>query len=362
MGNPFSLEEFIMDEVKDKISILLGPTGVGKSTFINSITKKKDECKVGNGSDSCTKKIQQCDISVDGINYYFIDTPGLDDGKGDDENIVEIGNIRKKYPRINVFIICLKIDDMRLTSSLKKSLIKFMEIFPCSSFWEHVLILRSFSERTKKFPSKKKKVEGILAKSIRDDPDLSKFMSKFGINYPSNIKEFYVESEPDEEGNLDEDTLNEFKAIYNSIKNIHPIYKEVEEEIKEYVNEEKYGDLKVIHIKTDKHIKFKDFDGEEHEIVQNILDERYNLNGLKPILIEVKREQKEEPRGPLCWKNQYETNYYLVKYYDFDGNRKRVQSFLEYRWERKDNEAEIKGEEYRKKLYNDITGGNCCPA
>ena len=161
---------------------------------------------------------------------------------------------------------------------------------------------------------------------------------------------------------MDEDTLNEFKAIYNNIKNIHPIYKEVEEEIKEYVNEEKYGDLKVIHIKTDKHIKFKDFDGEEHEIVQNISDERYNLNGLKPILIEVKREQKEEPRGPLCWKNQYETNYYLVKYYDFDGNRKRVQSFLEYRWERKDNEGEIKGEEYRKKLYNDNTGDNCYSA
>ena len=30
-----------MDEFKDKVSVLLGITGVGKSSFINAITKKR---------------------------------------------------------------------------------------------------------------------------------------------------------------------------------------------------------------------------------------------------------------------------------------------------------------------------------
>ena len=281
-----------MDEIKDKISILLGQTGAGKSTFINAITDKKT-CKIGNGTESCTSKIQQSNKSIDGYNYYFIDTPGLDDGTGDDKNIFEIGNIKEKYPRINVFIICLKLDDLKLTSSLKKSLIKFMEIFPCPTFWEHVIILRTHSERSKKFNSKKQKVQGKLSEAISKDPDLSIFMSNNQIKFPSNINEYYVESEPDEDGGIDEDTLSEFKAILNKIKDIHPIYKEVQEEIKEYINEEKQGNLSFIHIKTDKYIKFKDFDGKEHETVQNIGDERYNLDGIKPILIEVKREQKK---------------------------------------------------------------------
>lgn len=358
MGNQ-NYEKFKMDEVKDKISILLGQTGAGKSTFINAITEKKN-CKIGNGTESCTSKIQQSDKNVDGYNYYFVDTPGLDDGKGDDENIAQLGNIKQKYPRINVFIICLKLDDLKLTSSLKKSLIKFMEIFPCPKFWEHVIILRTHSERSKKFNSKKKKVEGKLSEAIRKDPDISTFMSKNQINFPSNINEYYVESDPDEEGIIDEETLNEFQAILNKIKDIHPIYKEVHEEIKEYINEEKKDKLTFIHIKTDKHIKFKDFDGKEHEVVQNIGDERYNLDGIRPILKEVKREQKTKPRGPLCWKNQYETNYYLIKYYELAGERKRVECFLEYRWENNDNEAEIKGEEYRKQLYDDNNKDSCC--
>ena len=51
-----------MDDIRDKIAILLGQTGAGKSSFINCITKKK-ECKVGDTADSCTKDIHQVNSS-----------------------------------------------------------------------------------------------------------------------------------------------------------------------------------------------------------------------------------------------------------------------------------------------------------
>jgi putative ribosome biogenesis GTPase RsgA len=53
MGNQTYENKFKMDEIKDKVVILLGKTGDGKSSFINSITKK-NECKVGNTTDACT--------------------------------------------------------------------------------------------------------------------------------------------------------------------------------------------------------------------------------------------------------------------------------------------------------------------
>ena len=77
MGSQCFENKFVMDEIKDKVVILLGITGVGKSSFINSITKKKD-CKVGDTAKACTEKILQVDVSNDGYNYYFVDTPGLD--------------------------------------------------------------------------------------------------------------------------------------------------------------------------------------------------------------------------------------------------------------------------------------------
>ena len=45
-----------MDEIKDKIAVVLGITGVGKSSFINCITKK-NICKIGNEANSCTNKL-----------------------------------------------------------------------------------------------------------------------------------------------------------------------------------------------------------------------------------------------------------------------------------------------------------------
>jgi len=355
MGSQCFENKFVMDEIKDKVVILLGITGVGKSSFINSITKKKD-CKVGDTAKACTEKILQVDVSNDGYNYYFVDTPGLDDAKGDEKNITQLGNIKTSYPRINTFIIALKFDDLRLSNSIKKALIKFMELFPTSQFWDHVIILRTHSIRSKKFEKMKKNIEGKLLEGISDDPELVSFMEANNIHMPSQLKEFFVDSDPDD---LDEETLEEFQSIFKELKENHPIYKEVKEEIKEYINEIKENNFTFIHIKTEKHLKFIDFDGKEHEAIENIGDEKYNLNGLKPILSEVKRTQAEKPRGSLCWKNQFDTRYFLVKYYELSGERKRVECELEQRWEYKGEEAEKDGEKRRQHFY-DIHCKTCC--
>ena len=344
-----------IDEVKDKISILLGITGVGKSSFINCITNT-NRCEVGNSTKSCTQKIMQSDMFKDGYNFYFVDTPGLDDGEGDEKNIEQLKSIKKKYPRINVLLICLKIDDLKLSNSLKKSLIQFMEIFPCSEFWNHVIILRTHAERSPKFEKKKKNISGKFLEGIHNDKELIDYMKKNGITVPANLKEFFVDSDIEV---LEQDTENEYKNVLNEIKNIYPLYKEVNEEIKEYINEVKEGDISFIHILTDKHIKFVDFDGKEHEKILRIGDEKYNLNGYRPLLVEVKRDQEQKPRGILCWSNQFKTYYKLVKIYEIKGERKRVESELEYRWEYKTDDAEKEGEDYRKKL-NDQYNTDIC--
>ena len=44
--------------------------------------------------------VNQSNINWKGYNYYFIDTPGLDDGIGDDKNIKEIIDIKKNIQEL----------------------------------------------------------------------------------------------------------------------------------------------------------------------------------------------------------------------------------------------------------------------
>ena len=197
MGIFSSNSNYVLDDDRDKVVVLLGKTGVGKSSFINSITKKK-ECTIGNTSKSCTKNLKRVNRTFDGYNYYFIDTPGLDDASDEDKNIQKLGDLTK-YPRISVFLICLKYDDIRLSNSLKNSLIVFMDIFPSPDFWDHILIIYTWTTiRDKKLERHKKRFDGLLLEGIKNEKDLINYMKKKNINIPSKLKEFYVDLEEEE--------------------------------------------------------------------------------------------------------------------------------------------------------------------
>jgi len=69
----YDLEEMLNDlqiGPKDRVAVLLGETGAGKSTFINSIINTK-ECKTSHSSKACTDQIQIVKYFEDGYNFFL---------------------------------------------------------------------------------------------------------------------------------------------------------------------------------------------------------------------------------------------------------------------------------------------------
>jgi len=132
-----------INESLEKVFVLLGETGVGKSSFINGITKTQD-CDVGDDASSCTKNIMMINTIINGTNYYIIDTPGFQDSKIEEEKIIQILQDLRKYQRICAILICLRYNETKLSKPVKKTLMEIMNIFPSYDFWEHTLIIRTW--------------------------------------------------------------------------------------------------------------------------------------------------------------------------------------------------------------------------
>ena len=82
VGKNFMKDKRFEVNNRRKFILVIGVTGTGKSSFINFMTNK-DECKVSDEGESCTKDYKIVDIYHKDTIYYFVDTPGLDDSEGD---------------------------------------------------------------------------------------------------------------------------------------------------------------------------------------------------------------------------------------------------------------------------------------
>ncbi|KAI5990810.1 hypothetical protein EDC04DRAFT_1365422 [Pisolithus marmoratus] len=74
---------------KEIIIALMGPTGAGKSSFIANAMKREDE-GVGHDLNSCTSEIKVTKCEVEGSNVVLVDTPGFDDTKKTDLDILKL--------------------------------------------------------------------------------------------------------------------------------------------------------------------------------------------------------------------------------------------------------------------------------
>ena len=105
-----------------KTMIVIGPTGVGKSTFCNVIAGKDPMDQffpVSDSGKSCTNKTSSTEVEwrgSGGFSVTLIDTPGLSDSSEDDfKNISGMLKELKKHSEIHVFV--LTVNGTQLTFS-----------------------------------------------------------------------------------------------------------------------------------------------------------------------------------------------------------------------------------------------------
>ena len=202
-------------------SVCVGEVGAGKSTFINSVLKygnKQDFCD----SRSVRKRVTYGEkfITKGNNNFYFIDTPGLNEANVSNEMIqflkIEMSGDIERMSRIRCILIIMKITDIRLTNDIQNILIELMNTFPSPNFWEHVLVIRTHCFEQSQIDN----IKGNFANIINEEQKIKETMNKKGIKLPKEIKEFYVNS-VDENGNYNSNKIGD---ILYEIKKIHQIY------------------------------------------------------------------------------------------------------------------------------------------
>ena len=218
------------------ICLTLGKTGVGKSSFINAITGEQC-CEVPtkeNAQLSCTKCYDIIQTERIGKKLIFIDTPGLKDVNGDENNIKEVANAITDYPNFRAFLILLKFQDQTMDTDMVSTLTKYMEIFPIKDFWKHTIIIRTHAKKNDdEFEDDKELIENAIVKALKskDLIQFKTFMEENNIALPCSIKEFYVNNNNKRFQKSLENNKDEFDNICRAISDLGPLFKQI---IKEY--------------------------------------------------------------------------------------------------------------------------------
>ncbi|CAF3898573.1 unnamed protein product [Rotaria sp. Silwood2] len=190
--------------------LLLGQTGVGKTTFINSlanylanstfdeaihdemqviiptsihftdsetfeektiyISDKKSHEKVNDNGQSCTQQCRSFVFPFGERNLRLIDTPGMGDTRGsqqDNENLFEILTYISYYEHLNGICIFLKPNEERLTI-LFRLFIKQILYYLHASVAENITFVLTNARSTFYMPGSSNKLLQVLIKEYRD--------------------------------------------------------------------------------------------------------------------------------------------------------------------------------------------------
>jgi len=120
---------------QDRVIVVMGPTGAGKSTFINYATGGQMGALVGHQLRSLTTNIQTIRYThpVDGCPVVFVDTPGFNDTHKSDLEILTIiadwlVNAYKGGANLTTIVYVHAISEPRMTGSHLKNLKLFASL------------------------------------------------------------------------------------------------------------------------------------------------------------------------------------------------------------------------------------------
>ena len=124
--------------------LVVGEIGTGKSTLINNLVGK-NVVKVGDSMESETSKITELRLTVEGVPFILVDTPGSSDsrvGSGDEENLERLKDILGRG-KIHLVIYCMKFTETRMRGSLIKTFQKYHMI---GLKWEQTVFALTFAD------------------------------------------------------------------------------------------------------------------------------------------------------------------------------------------------------------------------
>jgi len=116
----------------DSIVVVMGPTGAGKSTFIDIATGQNGGI-VGHELKSCTAAVQAVNTTHDNHPVVFVDTPGFDDTYKSDTEILSmiaewlVQTYKGKF-HITTILYLHRITDNRMAGSAAKNLRLFIDM------------------------------------------------------------------------------------------------------------------------------------------------------------------------------------------------------------------------------------------
>lgn len=237
----------------DIVILVMGMTGSGKSTFINSLAE--EEVEVGHSLHSSTAEVRLASfLTVRGRAGFLIDTPGFDDtNRSDTEILKEIAAFLAKLYREGTYVTGIiymhRITDVRMQGSAIKNLEVFRRLCGEQCFPQVALVSTMWQtlkgpegekigrDREAELKSKKEFWGGLTARGSRtfryyDDLETATPIIKWFLNMPNKLRLNIQEEMVDDGLSLDQTEAGEYLG-----KDFAKLKRRYEQEIKELASQ-----------------------------------------------------------------------------------------------------------------------------
>lgn len=117
--------------ITEKVILILGPTGEGKSSLGNFLLGKKGKFRIGHSATSATSIIEYELVNYNGFNIKIVDTPGfLDSADGNDLIEKQMARLKHIFQNVSGIIIAKDSTRVRLNTPAQVVYRKICELYP----------------------------------------------------------------------------------------------------------------------------------------------------------------------------------------------------------------------------------------